>query len=63
VADGSLVERVLDVADLLVADEVATVSSLRGWTPATVQTCATCRAGDGPRRNIAGASTLGSSLR
>jgi para-aminobenzoate synthetase/4-amino-4-deoxychorismate lyase len=63
VADGSLVERVLDVADLLVADEVATVNSLRGWTPATVQTCATCRAGDGPRRDIAGASTLGSSLR
>ena len=40
-ADGRLVERVITVDDLLGADSVATLSSLRGWRAArVVRTCA-----------------------
>jgi len=45
VESGVLHERSLSVADLRSATEVATISSLRGWLPASVATCEHCSAG------------------
>jgi para-aminobenzoate synthetase/4-amino-4-deoxychorismate lyase len=45
-AEGRLVERVITVEDLLSAQSVATLSSLRGWRAARVAD--TCRCGDAP---------------
>ena len=37
VASGTLTERVITLHELRTADDVATVSSLRGWRPAMVR--------------------------
>ena len=42
-ADGRLVERLITVDDLLCADSVATLSSLRGWRAARVLPTCECR--------------------
>ena len=42
-AEGRLVERVLTIDDLLAADSVATLSSLRGWRAARVVHTCTCQ--------------------
>jgi para-aminobenzoate synthetase/4-amino-4-deoxychorismate lyase len=47
VARGDLVERVVTLDQLRRAEEVATLSSLRGWRPARVNLCCLCRGPDG----------------
>ena len=42
---GVLHERIISVAEFREAEEIATVSSLRGWTPAVLHSCLRCQAG------------------
>lgn len=42
---GVLHERIISVAEFREAEEIATVSSLRGWTPAVLHSCLRCLAG------------------